>query len=146
MTINTLADLIALVESNGNPHAMRYEPKYNFNLKAADDLRSILKCSVSTATTICKTSWGKFQIMGDHLAKWGYLGGYAKMWPGAFTSHDDAQNRAFQEYCIKSRCNYTLEEVISSREKRADFAKKYNGPGNVVAYSARLIEVYNDRF
>jgi hypothetical protein len=64
-----LSQVVAQVESGGSIFAMRYEP--NFGPHPA----SVAACqtaageyiSTETARMICKTSWGRYQIMGDNL-------------------------------------------------------------------------------
>jgi hypothetical protein len=64
-----LSQVVAQVESGGSIFAMRYEPNF------APHPASVAACqtaageyiSTETARMICKTSWGRYQIMGDNL-------------------------------------------------------------------------------
>lgn len=135
--IATLSDLIALVESNNNPFAMRYEPAFLPQPQAVNSLASKTHCSLSTAQIILKTSWGKFQIMGQSLYDLGFVD-----WPGVMLANGGLQTQLFGEYCTRRGINFTLDEIINSSNKRALFAKYYNGPGNIPVYSQRIIDTY----
>ncbi len=65
-----LSDVVAHVESGGNPVAMRYEPTYNpseTGISNAFKFATGSYISAETAKMICMTSWGLYQIMGDNL-------------------------------------------------------------------------------
>jgi len=69
-----LRDIIALVESNQDKLAIRYEKAVFGNIwgklkhyDALERIRKIHKCSYDTAVMIASCSFGKFQIMGFNL-------------------------------------------------------------------------------
>ncbi len=62
-----LSQVVAQVESGGSIFAMRYEPAYEPSNAAACQAAAGEYMSMETAAMICKTSWGRYQIMGDNL-------------------------------------------------------------------------------
>jgi len=64
-----LSDVVAQVESGGSILAMRYEPAYSPPEASVEACIAAASTYIDyiTALTICKTSWGKFQIMGGNL-------------------------------------------------------------------------------
>jgi len=68
--IETLANLIAYVESNNNQFSMRFEEKYfqrKLDVAILHKIKMFNICSFSTAKMIASTSWGAYQIMGINL-------------------------------------------------------------------------------
>jgi hypothetical protein len=64
-----LSQVVAQVESSGDIFALRYEPTYEPSSASIVACRSAASSymSVESARMICKTSWGRYQIMGDNL-------------------------------------------------------------------------------
>ncbi len=137
--ITTLSQLIAQVESSGNPYAVRFEASYSPGNSQIIKMQSLARCTLATAGVLCKISWGLFQIMGDNLVDLGL-----DMSPIAYCSEKIEQLNMFNAYCVANDCVYTLEDVISNASKRLDFARKYNGPGDPVAYAAAMMNAYQD--
>ena len=134
----TLADLIAQVESSGNQYALRFESAHNPYDNKIATMATLCKCSRVTAKVLCQMSFGLFQIMGDNLVDLGLS-------TNVFLYCDSIarQNEMFNRYCIRNNCEYTLGDIINVEEDRLDFARKYNGPGNVEVYAQRIIDVFN---
>ena len=135
--IETLSQLIAQVESSGDNFAIRFEPAYHPNPARVATLAHACDFTYNTSEILLACSWGCYQIMGDNLVDMGL-----RVSPAAYCASQDTQDKFFAEYCTRANCFYTLDEVISDEEKRLYFAHQYNGPGNVVAYAARMLAVY----
>ena len=134
----TLADLIAQVESNGNQYAVRFEPHFTPSDRNIFKMANLCKCSNETARVLCSMSFGYYQIMGNNLISLDLM-----ITPFQFMAYT-GQEIYFNRYCIRNNCEYTLDDVINDESKRLDFARKYNGPGNVEAYAQRIIDIYNE--
>ena len=134
----TLADLIAQVESDGNQYALRFEKFYTAKEQNILTMGTLNKCSQITAEILCKMSFGFFQIMGDNLIS---LGLSINIF--SYCNWISLQQQMFSRYCIRNSCEYTLDDVINDETKRIDFARKYNGPGNVEVYAQRIIDIFN---
>jgi len=134
----TLADLIAQVESDANQYALRFEKFYTAKEQNILTMGTLNKCSQITAEILCKMSFGFFQIMGDNLIS---LGLSINIF--SYCSSISLQQEMFSRYCIRNNCEYSLDDVINDETMRIDFARKYNGPGNVDAYAQRIIDIYN---
>ena len=133
----TLADLIAQVESGGNHFASRFEPAHEPRISFINQMVSIAKCNFVTAKILCSMSFGLYQIMGDELMDLDLT-----RHPFDYAGDITLQAEFFNRYCIRNNCEYTLDDVINDESKRLDFARKYNGPGNVEAYAQRIIDIY----
>lgn len=133
--ISTLSQLIALVESNNNPGALRYEPLWKY---VTPEL--ILLCQRShsgymsdvTARALLMFSYGKYQIMGSVLYEIGYRGSLVQ-----FQTDTTLQDAWFQTFIQKRGINFTLNDIASNPSMRNQYALRYNG--NQVAYSAKLV-------
>lgn len=64
---------IVLLESGGNPYAMRAEPSYPWLYKVIQ-LSKELKCTGPTMRQMQSTSWGLMQIMGAVAYELGFKG------------------------------------------------------------------------
>lgn len=137
--ITTLADLIARVESSDNLQAVRFEPKYEPKIQNVNTMAAICKCNSETSKILCSMSYGLFQIMGDNLISLGL-----SVTPFDYMCSIGIQQQFFNRYCIRNVCEYTLDEVVNDESKRLDFARKYNGPGNVQAYVDRMIAIFKE--
>jgi hypothetical protein len=136
MPLLTLADLIAQVESNGNPLAVRFESDHNPATHFIVAMMQSAACSYNTAKILCSMSWGKFQIMGDELMSLGLT-----VSPLALVHDDDMQVDFFNRYCLSDHLTLTLADILTDASKRQLFARLYNGPGNVGAYVLRIEEI-----
>lgn len=134
--ITTLAQLIALVESNNNPLAVRFEPAHKPEPYFVTHMMELARCSFTTATTLCAMSWGKYQIMGDNLVSLGLA-----VSPLAYVHDDAMQDAFFNKFAGADHLTLTLQDVLDDIQKRQIFARLYNGPGNVAGYAQRMIEV-----
>lgn len=136
--ISTLSQLIAQVESSGNPWAVRFEPAHTPRPEFVSLMVAAAACSTDTARVLCATSWGLYQIMGDELMSLGL-----KMSPVQYCASVQTQNDYFPKFLAeKGIADYSLSDIINNVNDRAYFAGKYNGPGNVVSYGQRLLDVY----
>lgn len=81
-------------------------------------------------------SWGLFQILGDNHSACGYPD-LQRFINAMYRSADD-HVRAFAMFI---RNDYRLVDAIRNKNWKL-FAKVYNGPGNVDAYSKKLREAY----
>ena len=141
----TLAQVIARVESADNPYALRFEPATYLNIgqsrfePARDRAKSINACSADTANMILSTSWGRFQMMGFNL--------FAKASTpcvGQYLASDAAQLFALSgmlaPWAMSPDDN--ADWILTNPQRVASLATRYNGPGNVADYSARLVAAY----
>lgn len=134
--ITTLAQLIAQVESNGNPLAVRFEPAHRPEPYFVTHMMELAQCSFTTAQILCSMSWGKFQIMGDNLVSLGLA-----VSPLAYVHDDAMQDAFFEKFVGADHLTLTLQDVIGSIQKRQAFARLYNGPGNVIGYAQRMADI-----
>lgn len=136
--ITTLSQLIAQTESANKVDALRLEPAYHPS--AANIQRCLAahkkQISLSTAEMICRTSWGLYQIMGDNIYSMGFTAPILEYW-----KDPEIQLDFFKRYCLRANIDYTLAEVLNEKNKRDNFAKRYNGS---LIYSDRLLKIYND--
>jgi hypothetical protein len=137
MTIKTLANLIATVESSNNPRAVRFEPTHKPQQRFIALLVDAIHCSEDTARMFCMSSWGLYQIMGDELVSQGFRG-----WPGDYCENQDVQLLHFSEFCSAAGIDYSLADVVSDSAKRLNFATHYNGPGMPQVYANNMLTVY----
>ncbi len=142
--IVTLLEVVAQVESNNNPAAVRFE-KAAFEAQGcgAISIRKIIArnggCSPETAGMIYWSSWGRFQIMGFSLygAFIDYPGNLRQFWTA-----DAEQEQVFRRFI--GSCGWTGDTDFASFTTGhvMDFARFYNGPGNVNGYADKLNEAY----
>lgn len=135
---DTLARVIATVESGPFPYAMRFEPALweRPAIMPAQSIRPAQvanKCSAATAQMICATSWGLFQIMGFNL--YGSLGIGIAIGPYLFDA--EQQFNAFTRFVTlngfdPANFDFSNDTLIHA------FARSYNGPGDVEAYAAKM--------
>lgn len=135
MTITNLADLIAQVESAGDPYAIRYEPNWTFTTPAtlAAAVR-VHRCSTETARVLLSCSWGLYQVMGSVI--------YDLSAPGTepnllkdFVSDTTLQTRYFERFNSVFCGTATLADIVHETETGLHFCERYNGDGP--AYMAR---------
>lgn len=55
---------VVITESNGNPWACRFEPRFTHTYSLSE-LSQLVGCSYSTMEMMQKTSWGLMQVMGS---------------------------------------------------------------------------------
>jgi hypothetical protein len=147
-----LAEVIASIESNDNPGAIRFEPAtfakvggaYGPTPLSAHEIIGHIKlynhCDDATARVIYATSWGAFQDMGFTL--YGPLRCQNSI--AALLGSPALQATLFDEYCRLNGIGFPVDEMIDdsadAQAKRLKFARAYNGPGNVVAYAQRIFD------
>lgn len=142
----TLAEAIATIELANNSHSIRFESTLYADQIASPTATSyqpvigriteIHECSHETAVMICFSSWGLYQQMGFNIfAPDGYA--YPQ---DVITYCDDlmAQDDAFADFCRRNNIAWTAEELLADPPKLTAFATKYNGPGDVAGYAARV--------
>ena len=134
--ITTLAELEAMVESNNNALAVRFEPLHVPQPHFVLTMKSLAFCSFDTAKILCSMSWGKYQIMGDVLVSLGL-----NISPLAYIHDNAMQDDFFHRFIAADHLQMDLVDILTNPTKRALFARLYNGPGNIAAYEARMISV-----
>lgn len=126
-----LSEVVAQVESSGNLLAMRYEPAWTpQNEMNAQHYATGGWIDEPTAAMICKTSWGKYQIMGDNL--YGALG-----YNGTLVDYLNSpirQLKYFQAFLRTIGFSDVDFGTMTPSEKVA-FGSAYNGNGPVYADS-----------
>ena len=140
-----MADVISRVESTDFIGAIRYEPlvfaDHHFNYSQIANAKDANHCNERTARLILSCSWGAYQIMGFNLYErtaCDYHGSIAD-----FLASKLAQRMALKKLLDSDHLGYTPAELLDTN-KRNHFAEKYNGPGNIADYSAKLLRALND--
>ncbi len=139
--ITTMAELVGQAESSGNPHAIRFEPKYHVPQSAVAAIVKLNRCSNSTAAVLGAFSWGTYQIMGVNLIDLGLSTSFID-----YLTLDSAQLYNFNKF-LRS-CNIdkiTLKEFLSDPEARLKFARAYNGSRQPEVYVDYLMRVFRER-
>lgn len=139
-TVPTLADVIARVEADAFLEAIRFEPyvyaNHYFTGAMIAQCRAANHCNIATARVLLSMSYGEFQIMGFNLydaATCNY-----KLAIGDYLTSKLAQCKALQAFLESDHIAYSAQEMLDPN-KRQHFAEKYNGPGNVAEYSAKIL-------
>lgn len=140
----TLDQVVSAVESGGNQFAVRFE-RGIFNRitnqgtsPCVDRIIKIHHCSDDTARSIYATSYGLYQIMGFNL--------YSKLSCTVpymdFLNDRVLQLQMFAAFLkFNNMLNFTVETLVSDPVALNKFSAAYNGPGNVNAYSAKILKV-----
>lgn len=139
-----LRDVFARIESGGNPFAIRFEP----STWARNNFQSLFtrvvnanKCDVNTARMLLASSFGLYQIMGFNLYNPGicdYRGPIA-----LFLNNVSDQNKAMDAFLDAANIRVTPSQLYDPAT-RARVARLYNGPGDVSAYSFKLLKAITD--
>lgn len=145
----TIADLIADLETHSNPSGVRFEPALYARYEAMQDVpaRTILRgietviarfnaCSIPTANMIAATSWGEWQLLGVNVydpAAGNFQGSIA-----SYLANVEAQRDTFVRFITKRSLVYSLDLMRNDPALVRSFAEKYNGPGNVDDYAAKI--------
>ena len=122
----TLFQLIAEIESGKCPYALRYEPLFEPSAFAVAKIKRAHRpayMSDATARMVAQTSWGSVQIMGENI--WTiceFDGTYQE-----FVNSYEAQERCFRNFLTARGIDYSVNELKQDPEKRARFARRYNG-------------------
>lgn len=142
--MTTLEELIALIESDNNPFAMRFEPHvYDLTQKSnryeamVNVAKARNRCSRPTACVIVATSWGKYQIMGFNL-----YDAIELSYPhsvGKFMATDGDQDATFKAFCQAKNIYFTLPDMADPAFALR-FAHVYNGsPEYAKKIASRLL-------
>lgn len=138
---DTLARVIATVESGPFPYAMRFEPVVYARSSPQAAVAAAMKanrCNKVTAQVILATSWGLFQIMGFNL--YGPLGLTISIGPYLFDS--ETQFDTFGKFVRLNGFdpdNFDFTDDATLQR----FATSYNGPGDVPDYVAKMKAAFN---
>lgn len=134
----TLGDVIRRVESDNNPYALRFEVTVYDRMMRKVPRHPVLfviqetnKCSERTAGMIAATSWGAWQLMGFNV----YGAGKYTRTIGEFLGSVAEQNLAAGYFL--DAIGYSASQDFA-RIDVVNFARLYNGPGNISVYSAKL--------
>lgn len=124
-----LSEVVAQVESSNNLLSMRYEPAWTpQHDQSAAAYATGGWIDEVTAAMICKTSWGKYQIMGDNLyGALGYDGTIVD-----FLNSPLRQLRYFQAF-LRSIDFSDMDFATMNEHEKILFGEKYNGNGPVYA-------------
>lgn len=132
----SLSDVIAWIESRGNPRAIRFEPLVFSRLTTgamtpahAAIVARIVKihaCSIPTAQVIYSTSWGLYQLMGFNLYADDSVNCTA-MNVVSFCETPLEQTRVFNEFVSREAIDYTPQHLAQEFVWRERFAAIYNG-------------------
>ena len=124
-----LSEVVAQLESSNNLLSMRYEPAWTpQHDQSAASYATGGWIDEVTAAVICKTSWGKYQIMGDNLyGALGYDGTIVE-----FLNSPLRQLRYFQAFLRTIGSADVVFSAMSEADKVA-FGAAYNGNGPVYA-------------
>jgi hypothetical protein len=134
-----LEAVISLVESSGQPHAIRFEPElYESDPQWIENQEAKIiaanhHCSKDTARQIAVTSYGLYQLLGANVWNLGYTGDM-----GDFLNDVPGQMTIFNKF-IEPKGFVCVEDISSWAPSRwTSFAAFYNGPGAVEAYVAAM--------
>lgn len=140
---NTLAKVIAQVESGGFPYALRFEDALFERMKMSPPtsegpaIRAANHCNYATGVMIHCTSYGLFQIMGFNL--YGMLGW--KQSVATFLWDAEQQLSSFADFCAHNGINPATFD-FTDETALEHFAKIYNGPGAIADYVAKMKAAY----
>lgn len=135
-----LADVIKRIESAGNP----YRPRFEYHAfiawpwTAVFD-RILVKHQVShdTAKMIGCTSWGAYQMLGCNIFDL-RISGIDPDHIFQYVADPVMQDASFASFLKAKNIDYTLETILGDAMKMNDFVTRWNGPGAVADYSARI--------
>lgn len=141
----SLSDIIAWIESRGNPHAIRFEPLV-FSRLTTGAMTSehaaivarivrIHNCSIPTAQVIYSTSYGLYQLMGFNLYADDSVN-CTEMDVVNFCNDEAEQTRIFNAFVSRETIAVAPAMLASDPGVRAQFARIYNG--NAQAYSLAI--------
>lgn len=151
----TLAQVIAEVESGGNPYAIRFEPTIYQRLivgssgpsVAMGRIQSYMKiaapdANIITLAMIASTSWGKYQILGDNL--YNPMRCRLSIPIGLFMSDISSQEQSFADFVASKRVDISSHMDFSTLTPalKQDFADFYNGDAAFSQYVARMNVAY----
>tara|TARA_R110000737_G_scaffold255399_1_gene264554 strand:+ start:1668 stop:2414 length:747 start_codon:yes stop_codon:yes gene_type:complete len=148
---------IEAVESGGRPSAIRFEPHLflrhkpslvmdipftkgpkGFSVTRSETDQSAFEHAFDLApeAAVKSTSWGLYQVLGSHLIK-----AYGTAESGVDSFYADPLEASYK--LLVSWFKSNKPALIAAREKNwPDLVRRYNGPGNVGAYSAAMAREY----
>lgn len=139
-TDNTLAAIVRNVESGCHLSAIRYEPVIFASLAQAESnapliqkIAGINACDIETAKIIFSTSFGFWQEMGFNIYSLGYQLPILQFW-----QDQSAQRDIFDKFIVKNGINFSWSDMLSDQKKMEEFARVYNGPGDIPEYIAAM--------
>lgn len=129
-----VCDLIAHIESSGNPYAYRFEPIVYKNLSVGSltpahlaivqNIMRIHSCSQSSAMVIYSSSYGLYQIMGFNM--YGLLGVEDSIFK--FCNNPVDQLVAFNKLRVSMKLDgFSVSDLANDANDRMIFAQRYNG-------------------
>lgn len=131
---------LAKIESNDWPEAIRFEPlvyakRDSHAQHIIDAIVKANRCTRHTAAVIYSSSYGCWQLMGFNLyASWNA----PHVSVGFFMSSRENQRNAIRRFMERNGLDGFTQAQLLTKEGSEAFAKKYNGPGNVIEYGSRL--------
>lgn len=142
-----LAEVIAIIESSGLHYAAKFETHLFWswnNVAQTPGQRAVIaavksangNCDDDTAKMIACTSWGYYQLLGENI--WVDAETQSVTLSDYLCDVDGIQNRCLAKFLTQKGINYTLQDILNSPDLMTTFVTKYNGPGNVAAYSAKI--------
>jgi hypothetical protein len=140
---DTLARVIAYVESGNNPYALRFEPAVYARVQAnptaneatIERIAAANECNHATAEIIFSTSWGLYQIMGESL----YPQGWSRS-VGFYLANSATQTLAFSRFLDADKLPSSWPALKSDPGSLRYFAARYNGPEEPDAYAQRMLD------
>jgi len=141
----TLADVIERVESSSFLAALRFEPAtyagHHFDYSQITPCQHGNLCNRGTARILLSMSFGLYQIMGFNLYDpkcCGYEGSI-----GDFLASKLIQRKMLSVFLAKDHLQFTPHDLLDLKRRNL-FAERYNGPGNVIAYSQRVFNALHE--
>lgn len=141
-----LSDVIAWIESRGNPHALRFEPGVYARLtngamtpahaEIVKRIVSIHNCSIPTAQVIYSTSFGLYQLMGFNLYADNSVNS-TDLDVVTFCATPKEQTRVFNAFVSREAIAMTPAQLASHSMYRTYFGRVYNG--DALAYAGNIV-------
>lgn len=137
-----LEKVIARIESADLPYAIRWEPDLTdkppvWVINTLPAIVAANKCNNNTALSIASTSYGLFQCLGATL--YGDLN-----FPNPISFfHYDAEQQVTQFRALVTKWGFDPANFdFTDDDLLARFAHRYNGPGDVPNYVAKMKAAY----
>ena len=136
---NKLLEALARIESSGSQYAIRFEPATYLRKLAFDKtiIQNIIKynhCSRETAFAIYSTSYGAWQLMGFNI-----YNNNCEVSVGEYFADRALQEKSVGVYLKQRGLEKITAQDLLDQKVRENFARKYNGPGNIPDYSSKLL-------
>lgn len=147
----TVPDIIAHIESSGDPYAYRFEPTVYKNLSTGaltpahleivQNIMAVHKCSQSSAMVIYSSSYGLYQIMGFNLYDANNLN--CSLQFGCFMNSTDWQSTFFARLLTRMGLTYSVDDLANNPNLRMHFAVTYNGSSVYEDAIVAALQYYN---